>query len=72
MKIALVLLVALASMTILEIAANTQAGSEIVSLAQALANNRTSVMPVNKNRGHCQHRKLRTAALPLSSASVYG
>ena len=52
MKTALVLLVALASMTILEIAANTQAGSEIVSLAQALANNRTSVMPVNKNRGH--------------------
>ena len=68
MKTAVVLLTALASLTVLEMAANTQAGSEIVSLAQALANNRTSTMPANKNRGHCQGRKLSTAALPLSSA----
>ena len=68
MKTAVVLLAALASMPVLEMAANTQAGTKIVSLAQALAKNRTSVMPVNKERGHCQPRKLRTAALPPSDA----
>jgi hypothetical protein len=68
MKTALVLLAALASMTILDIAANTQAGSKIISLTQSLASTRTTVMPANKNRGHGQPRKLRTAALPLSSA----
>lgn len=70
MKTAVVLLAALASMTILDIVANAQAGSEIISLARALANNRISVMPTNKNRGRCQLRKLRTAALPLSSGSL--
>ena len=67
MKTAVVLFAALVSMTILDIVANAQTGSEVISLARALANDRISVMPTNKNRGHCQPRKLRTAALPLSS-----
>ena len=69
MKTAVVLLTALASLAVLEMAANAQAGTEIVSLAQAWANNKTSTMPPNKNCGHSPPRRLRTAAL-LPSGSL--
>ena len=69
MKTALVMLVALGSMTIWETAANSQAGSKLISLAQAMATNRIAVMPVNKERGRCQLRKLRTAMLAETAAT---